>query len=373
MHTFSFPTSIHVGAGTIDQVAPALLAQGCARPLIVTDAHVVKLPFFQSLNDDLTAAGLAVAVFHEFSGNPILSHVEAGVTVLHEHNADSLVLLGGGAVLDVGKAMALMAHHPGELFDYDDGLPTVPPMDQPMPYIVAIPTTAGTGSEVGRSAVISENASKRKRIICCPRMLPQLVIADPVLTVGLPAHITAATGVDALTHLLEAFLVPSFHPMCDGIALEGIRLVAQHLVMAVNQPDDLNAREGMLVAAMMGAVAFQKGLGVNHSCAHALSTVFDMHHGLANAVMLPHCMAFNESVCPEKFQRIGQMVGCSSVEVVPWIRSVLQQVGIHQGLNDLGVAITEPLLDVAEADVCHGSNPRAVNREEFRQLFEAAF
>ena len=306
-------------------------------------------------------------------GNPVENDVNQGVRAFKDHEADSIVMIGGGATLDVGKAVALMAYHPGSLFDYEDGKPDALPTDQPFPFMIAIPTTAGTGSEVGRSSVISENESKAKKIIFSPKMLPNLVIADPELTLALPASITAATGVDALTHLLEAFLAKGFHPMCDGIALEGIRLVGESLVIAVKEPSDIDARAKMLAASLMGAVAFQKGLGVNHSCAHALSTVYDTHHGLANALVLKACMEFNYAQVPERFERIAQALDLASgSEVFTFISELNKAIGIPKGLSELGIEINERLLDVAQADICHQSNPRVVSRNDFKMLYEAS-
>ena len=316
---YNFPTTIRVGDGVRAELGAVLTAAGCTRPLIVT---------------------------------------------------------GGGAPVDVAKVVALMQHHPGSLFDYEDGKPDALPVDQTMPYIIALPTTAGTGSEVGRSSVISDDLTHAKKIIFSPRLLPSVVLADPELTHGLPPHLTAATGIDALTHLTEAFLAQGDHPMADGIALEGIRLVAGSLEKAT--AGDKGARRDMLNAAMMGAVAFQKGLGVNHSCAHALSTVADLHHGLANALMLPACMAFNLETEPERFLRLARVIdptATDGAQYVEWIRGLTQRLGLPQTLIEVGIQPSrmDALLDVAEADPCHPSNPRPVSRAQFKMLFERTF
>jgi len=244
---------------------------------------------------------------------------------------------------------------------------------------VAIPTTAGTGSEIGRSTVISDDKTHAKKIMFSPRLLPPLVIADPELTYGLPPHVTAATGLDALTHCLEAYLAKGWHPICDGIALEGVKLIAKHLEQAVIQPKHKEARRHMLVASMMGGAAFQKGLGVNHSCAHALSTVYDMHHGLANGMMLDACMAFNHEAVPEKFAVLATAVGIREADdrkaaqgFLTWLRGFRTALGLPSGLKKVDIKITDQLLDVAFGDVCHGSNPRPVTRDDFRRLYEAA-
>ncbi len=372
---FNFPTVIRFGIGASSEISSQLLDRGLNTPLLVTDEQIRSLAFVQQdILRPMETAGLKVKVYSGFSGNPIKTHVDKGVEAYKEGGCDSLVILGGGAALDVGKAIALMATHPGELFDYEDGKPDARPANQNLPLMIAVPTTAGTGSEVGRSSVISDDHTKEKKIIFAPQMLPDVVIADPQLTIGLPAAVTAATGIDALTHLLEAYLVDAFHPMCDGIALEGVHLVAESLEKAVNNPSDIQARSHMLMASMMGAVAFQKGLGVNHSCAHALSTVFDLHHGLANALMLKVCMNFNYETVPEKFDTLAQRLRYpTGSDALQWIGSLMEKIGIKLGLKHYGVSITERLLDVAVADICHPMNPRKVHREDFKQLFKEAF
>ncbi|MEM9905160.1 MAG: iron-containing alcohol dehydrogenase, partial [Cyanobacteria bacterium P01_D01_bin.44] len=267
--TYNFPTKIRFGPGARAELVSELTTLGIQRPLLVTDRDVVKLPWFASIEASISV--LETNSFSDFGGNPIVSHVTAGVIAYKGHDADGIVAVGGGAPMDVAKAIALMAHHPGHLFDYEDGA-CVRPIDQPIPPIVAIPTTAGTGSEVGRSAVISDDETHAKKIMFDPQLLPKGVLADPELLLGLPAKITAATGMDALTHLIEAFLAKGNNPLCDGIALEGLYLVSQHLKDSVlfaqqlaagelvDEAAHLTARAGMLNASMMGAIAFQKGL-----------------------------------------------------------------------------------------------------------------
>lgn len=278
-----------------------------------------------------------------------------------------------------------MAHHPGSVEEYEDGCPEGRPVDQPLPFIAALPTTAGTGSEVGRAAVVSDDATHVKRIILSPRLLPRVVFADAELTVGLPVLVTAATGMDALTHLVEAYLVPTYHPMADGIALQGIGLVAEALESAVafarqgadaEVPGHLEARHTMLNAAMMGAVAFQKGLGLTHSCAHALSTLFDLHHGLANGIMLPAAMAFNRVAAPERFAALAHAAGAgtSGDDFMNWLIQLRTAVGIPRSLRDVGVGPRDVprLVEVALADGCHATNPCPVEAEDFKHVFEQA-
>ncbi|MEM6254268.1 MAG: iron-containing alcohol dehydrogenase [Cyanobacteria bacterium P01_D01_bin.156] len=384
--TYSFPTKIRFGPGARHELITELSALGIQRPLIVTDRDIAKLSWFPTIESAIT--DIPSVTFSGLWGNPVVSQVTAGVSAYQQHHADGIVAVGGGAPMDVAKAIALMANHPGHLFDYEDDNSTRP-IDQPIPAIVAIPTTAGTGSEVGRSAVISDDATHAKKIVFDPQLLPKVVLADPELLLGLPAKITAATGMDALTHLIEAFLVKSNNPLCDGIALEGIYLVSQHLRDCVefakkqgvdeevNPVAHLRARSGMLNASMMGAIAFQKGLGVTHSCAHALSTVCDTHHGLANGIMLPAAMRFNLDAEPDKFLRMARVVkpsATSGQELIDWIVTLSQAIDIPPSLQALDVSTetVDKLVSVAINDVCHPMNPRPVAKEDFYAIYQDA-
>ncbi len=375
---FSFPTDIRFGVGVRHLVAEELRHAGVIRPLIVTDKGLAGLPFVGDFVAELTEAGLRPEVFGGVWGNPVVSQVMAGVDAYVAHEADGVVGLGGGAALDVAKAIALMATHPGELFDYEDEKPGALPIVDAVPFFVALPTTAGTGSEVGRSAVIADDASHVKRIIFSPHLLAKVVFADPELTVGLPAPITAATGVDALTHNVEAYLAKDYNPICDGIALEGIRLCAQHLPRAVAVPTDLDARGGMLMASMMGAIAFQKGLGLVHSTAHALGTAADLHHGLANALMIDHALAFNVETVPDRFAVMAESVGLderSPGAFLRWLADLKREIGVPAGLRDADVASDEidTLARLAFEDACHLNNPRPVTEADFHGIFVEAF
>ena len=379
--TYNYPTPIRFGPNSSRELPEILAGRHLLRPLVITDNAIVKLSWFDELMDLM--AGFELAVFHDMGGNPVKSQVTSGVKAAREHHADCVIAIGGGAPVDVAKAVALMLHHPGDLFDYEDGKPDARQADGVMPYVIAIPTTSGTGSEVGRSSVISDDVTHAKKIIFSPRMLPNLVLADPCLTLGLPAAITAAVGFDALTHLIEAYLAPMKHPMCDGIGLEGIKLVARSLESAVKfaraqageTPEHIQARADMLNASMMGAVAFQKGLGVNHSCAHALSTVCDTHHGLANALMLETCMRFNFKAVPGRFEELAAAAGRSSgAEFIQWLCALRDAVGIPSGLAHLALSSSqlEKLIDVAFEDGCHQNNPVPVTRSNFADLFNQA-
>jgi alcohol dehydrogenase class IV len=371
---FSFPTPIHFGPGVRRMISDNLRGAGVKRPLIVTDRGMAGLPLLGEIRELLKAGDLQVGVFSEVWGNPVKSQVLEGVKAYRAHQADSIVGVGGGVALDVAKAIALMIHHPGDLFDYEDDKPGALPVDREIPYWVAVPTTAGTGSEVGRSSVVSDDVTHVKKIIFSPRLLAKTVFADPELTTGLPAAVTASTGLDALTHCVEAFLAKGFHPICDGIALEGLRLAAVNLKKAVHEPTNLEARGGMLMASMMGAIAFQKGLGVTHSCAHALGTVVDMHHGLANGVMIDFALQHNVAGVPERFTRMAQTVGLSDTRpesFLAWLRQLKKEVGIAAGLKSAGVSSDRlgKLVDIAIADACHPSNPVPCTRGDFERIF----
>ncbi len=377
LYQFSFPTLIHFGANSRSKVADHLKANQLSHPLIVTDRGIIGLEFFKNLQDSLSRSGLKVETFSEIWGNPVKSQVKAGVEAYRNSNADCIIGLGGGAALDVAKAIALMIHHPGDLFDYEDDKPGALPIDKEIPHWIALPTTSGTGSEVGRSAVVSDDVTHLKKIIFSPRLLAKAVFADPELTLDLPAKVTAATGMDALTHCVESYLAKGFHPMCDGIALEGLRLAAQSLPQAVHNPKDIESRSLMMMSSLMGAVAFQKGLGVTHSCAHALSTVADLHHGFANGIMINHALKMNVSAVPDRFRNMAITVGLknqSGEGFLNWLEMLKTEIGIPAKLSAAGVKKEQldGLVNVAFQDVCHQNNPAPCSREDFVKIFSEA-
>lgn len=377
---FSFPTEIHFGAGARWE-APALLkARGFRRPLLITDRNVATLDFFQEFMAELYHVGLSPAVFSEISPNPIRPEVVHGADAFHAHDADCIIAIGGGAALDLAKAVALLVRHPGDLFDYEDSPNATRTVDRDIPYWIALPTTAGTGSEVGRSTVISDEKTHVKKVIFSPRLLARAVFADPELTLGIPTSITAATGMDALTHCVEAYLARGYHPLCDAVALEGFRLAAENLPVVCDNPTDLNARSGMLMASMMGAIAFQKGLGVTHSCAHALSTVHRMHHGLANGVMIDHALEHNLKVAREAFDRLALAIPAeqknfADVTLIEWLRDLKKRIGIPATLAKIKLPVSsiDKLTEIAIADGCHLSNPQPCQSEDFKRIFCQAF
>ena len=401
---FNFPTTIRYGAGVVAELPRILADLGITRPLLVTDRGLALLPPIARIRALL--AGIDVAVFNDIFGNPLVSQATAGGAAFRAHQADGIVAVGGGAALDVAKAIAVLAHHDGALLEYEAFLTNPRPIDGMVPPIVTIPTTAGTGSEVGRSAVVSDDDTHQKKIIFSAKLLAKRVLLDPELTVGLPAAVTAATGMDALTHCVESYLAKDFHPMCEGIALEGLRIVARWLPVAVDyarrieagetsllsDPRHVEARGMMLNAAMMGAVAFQKDLGVVHSCAHALSTVADLHHGLANGILIPYGIAFNAPVVPEKLAIMAQVVGAADPSprdsaappaaalaapgesFIQWLVGFKQLLGIPTTLSEVGVTrdALPRLVEVALADACHQYNPRPVAADDFTAIFTNA-
>ena len=372
--TFSFPTAIHFGAGARKLVAAHLLQAGCKRPLLVTDRALGALPVLAEFRTHLT--GLEVAVFSGVFGNPTCSQVMAGSAAYLAHNADSVIGFGGGAALDVAKLVGVAATHEGDILEYAWDHPQVRAITAEVPYFVALPTTSGTGSEVGRSSVVSENDTHLKRVVFSAKILAKAVFADPELTLGLPPHVTAATGMDALTHNIESYLSPAYHPLCDGIALEGARIAARALPTAVREPANLQARSDMMMASMMGAIAFQKDLGAVHSCAHALGAVCDLHHGLANALMIDTVLAWNYDAVPAKFDELAHVCGVAGggAAFVPWLKALKASIGLDGTLSTHGVMPEHlhRLVEIASADICHQTNPRPCTSADFLQLFEAA-
>jgi alcohol dehydrogenase class IV len=370
---YNFPTIIRFGPGSVKELGPWLLKNGLSRPLIVTDPTVAELPFFGEIIKDLQSRNISVETFYDIHKNPVKSDVYKGTEVFDEEERDSVIGIGGGAALDVARAITLRIHHREDLFKYDDLKGGDVFITNEVPHFITIPTTAGTGSEVGRSAIISDDETHQKKILFSPKLLAKIVFADPLLTMDLPSFITAATGMDALTHNMEAFLVNMFHPMCDGIALQAISLIHSSLVKAVNQPD-LESRSKMLIASLMGAVAFQKGLGVVHSLAHPLSSLLDTHHGLANAINIPYGMEFNIEGLEPKFELIARALHLrqeSGDAVVNYLFELNDKINIPRKLSSIGVKPEhiETLSDLALADFAHPNNPKPVSREDFKKLY----
>jgi alcohol dehydrogenase class IV len=370
---YNFPTVIRFGAGAVAELPEHLAAVGLKKPLLVTDPMVAQLDFFAGIVAALRAKGFSVEVFSDIHKNPVKSDVLKGGDVFAGTDRDSIVGIGGGAAMDVARAIVLRIHHRRDLFDYDDLIGGDVYVTEAVPYFITVPTTSGTGSEVGRSAIISEDDTHRKRILFSPKLLAKIVFADPLLTMELPPFVTAATGMDALTHNLEAYLAKLWHPMCEGIALQGVELINGSIAQAVLKPD-LESRSRMMIASLMGAVAFQKGLGVVHSLAHPMSSLLDTHHGLANAVNLPYGMRFNIAGFEDKFRRIARAMELSEESgeaVVRRLFALNEELRLPVRLRDAGVKAghIDTLADLAIADFAHPNNPKPVNREDFKQLY----
>lgn len=368
---FAFPTPIAFGPGARKLVREHLLERGLKRPLIVTDRALAALPILAEFRSHL--GGLDVAVFDGVFGNPSCAQVMAGASAYQAHAADCVIGFGGGAALDVSKIVGLMATHEGDVLEYVWDHPQVRPIVHPLPHYVALPTTSGTGSEVGRSAVVSENDTHVKRTVFSAKILAQAVFADPELTLALPPAITAATGMDALTHNIESYLSPAYHPLCDGIALEGLRIGARALATAFAEPDNLCARSDMMMSSMMGAIAFQKDLGSVHACAHALGAVNDLHHGLANALMIDTVLAWNFEAVPAKFDELAHAAGIAGggAAFVPWLRALKQRVGIIGGLAARGVTREHlpRLVPLAAKDFTAQTNARPTVEADYERFF----
>ncbi|MCH2021843.1 MAG: iron-containing alcohol dehydrogenase [Saprospiraceae bacterium] len=371
--SFSFPTNILFGCGAVRSLGPHLKDKGMSRPLIVTDKNVAQLDFFKSIVKNLENQGFSIQVFFDIHKNPVKSDVLAGGEYYIKTNRDCIIGIGGGAGMDVARAIALRINHHRDLFDYDDLEGGDKYVTESVPYFVTIPTTSGTGSEVGRSAIISEDDTKRKRILFSPKLLASQVFADPELTYDLPPFVTAATGMDALTHNMEAYLAKGYHPMADGIAIKAIKMISDSIEDAVNNPRNAKARGEMMLASLMGAVAFQKGLGIVHATAHPLSTLLDMHHGLANSMMLPYGMEYNLPGLEDKFKLMETALGTNK-SVYNYLHELKSCLGLPDKLSDLNVTVNhlDRLTELAYNDFCLPANPRKAGKNELREIYEKA-
>jgi alcohol dehydrogenase class IV len=372
--TWAFPTTVVFGVGAVSTLADQVRRIGARRALVVCDPGVVKVGIADRVRSLLEAGGVAAAVFDGVDPNPVEKNVTDGVDAYRAHGAECVVAVGGGSPLDTGKLIALKVTHERPLADFDDAVDGGRFVQPNVPPIVTIPTTAGTGSEVGRSGVATLAATGRKTVIFSPHLLAKVALLDPELTRSMPPRVTAATGFDALTHCLEAYCSTGDHPMADAIALGGLELCAAHLARAVEHGDDLAARAGMMKAAMMGAVAFQKGLGACHSLAHPLSSEKGMHHGLANALCLPAVIEFNEAVAHAKLERIAHLLDPKATACAAAVRALRSRVGLPSGLGVEGVreADVPKLAAKAYEDACHRSNPRPTSRDDLAALYSAS-
>ena len=375
---WSFPTSVTFGVGTISKLPAACREEGINRPLLVTDAGLARLDFVTDLIETSRQAGLNTSLFYDVKPNPTGSNVEAGVQAYRQGQHDGVIALGGGSALDAAKAIALMVGQNRPLWDFEDaGDNWLRVKAEAIAPLIAIPTTAGTGSEVGRAAVIVDETEQRKIIIFHPGMLAKRVIADPALTTGLPAALTAATGMDAFVHSLEAYCANGYHPMADGIALQAMTLVSKWLPLAYSEGGNLEARSHMLAASMMGAVAFQKGLGAVHALAHPLGAVYDRHHGLLNAILLPYVLQYNRPAIEQKVVHIARVLELDDMSFEGfqhWILQLRETLQIPRDLQSIDISVEKSKLigKMASRDPSAAGNPVVLSAEQYSALFETA-
>jgi alcohol dehydrogenase class IV len=378
---WNYPTTIRFGAGRIKELPEVLKEAGMENPLFVTDPGLARLPVVASTLKLLSDAKVAHGVFSDVKPNPVESNLTAGIEVFRKGGHDGVIAFGGGSALDLGKLIAFQAHQSRPVWDFEDIGDWWTRADASrIAPIVAVPTTAGTGSEVGRAGVLTHEESHTKKVIFHPRMMPAIVIADPELTVGMPPFITAGTGMDALAHCLEAYCAPGYHPMADGIAAEGVRLVFENLPKAFANGSDLTARANMMSAAAMGATAFQKGLGAIHSLSHPIGALYDTHHGMTNAVFMPYVLAFNRDAVEERVARLAAYCGIDGgfdgfARAVIELRKELKvPTGLKGLIKDLDMDATRKglIADMAIVDPTAGGNPVKLTREAAVGLLEEA-
>lgn len=371
---WNYPTSYILGAGRVAELAGAAAAAGMKRPLIVTDPGLAAFQFLQDMHTALNMAGLGAQIFSDIKANPTGANVAGGAQVYREGGHDGVIAVGGGSALDAGKAIALVAGQTGTLWDYvgDENVAKV--NADAVPPTIAVPTTAGTGSEVGRASVITDEDAQVKKIVFHPKMMPGLVIADPELTIGLPAGLTAATGMDALSHNLEAYCAPGYHPMAVGISVEGMRLIKDWLPKAFADGSDIEARSHMLVASSMGATAFQRGLGAMHALAHPLGALYDAHHGTLNAVLMPYVLVANKPVIEARINDLTRMLGFDKAGFTPfldWVLEMRKNLGMPHTLAEIGIDDTPAGLigQMAAVDPTAGTNPIPFDASAYSEIF----
>ncbi len=375
---WNYPTAMRVGPGRLSELPNVCQEAGISAPLLVTDPGLATLPMVENAIIGCREAGLRCELFSNIKPNPTGQNVEDGVQAYVEGQHDGVIAFGGGSGIDAAKAVALMAHQSVSIWELEDvGDNWTRANGELIAPIVALPTTAGTGAEVGRASVILDESSETKKIIFHPKMLPQIVILDPELTVGLPAALTAATGMDAFSHSLEAWSSPLFHPMAEGIAAEGIRLVREYLPRAVRDGADIEARTQMLVASSMGATSFQRGLGAIHALAHPLGALYDAHHGTLNAVLMPYVLKANRSAVESRIERLGRYIGLSDTgfdSFMDWVLSLRAEINIPSDLSELGIDDQQShrIGQMAVQDPSAGTNPITYSAEDYERIFLSA-
>jgi 4-hydroxybutyrate dehydrogenase len=377
MAIWSFPTRVVFGVGEVARTGEEARSFGVQKALVMTDSGVVRAGLVDAVRESLEKAGVPATVFDGVEANPTEANIEEAARAYSAAGASGVVAIGGGSVLDAAKLVVLRAKVSLPWEELDDAIDGYKHIPAGIPPVIALPTTAGTGSDVGRSGVLTVKSTGRKTVIFSPHLIPKVAILDPALTRSMPARTTAATGFDALTHCLEAYVSKGDHPMADAIALGGLELVAKHLKDAVHRGDDLEARGGMMKAAMMGAVAFQKGLGACHSLAHPLSSECGLHHGLANALCLPAVVEWNEAVAHDRLGRISRIFGGngSAGSCAQVLRDLRANLGLPGGLAESGVekSALPRLAELAFKDACHTSNPRPSTQADLLALYERSF
>tara|TARA_Y100001958_G_C21229059_1_gene554608 strand:+ start:1154 stop:2308 length:1155 start_codon:yes stop_codon:yes gene_type:complete len=372
---WNYPTTVWVGKNRIDDLASACENLNIKNPLLVTDKDLIELPFIKNILASLKKKFSQLKVFSNFSGNPIGENVEEGVEIFKKNNNDGVVTIGGGSALDVGKAITFMSAQTRPIWDFEDIGDYWKRAKNNISPIIAIPTTAGTGSETGRASAIINKKTGVKKIIFHPKFLPSIVILDPMLTVDLSPRLTAATGMDALAHNLEAFCAPGFHPMADGIALEGIKLIKTSLITAFNDGRNIEARQNLLAASSMGSTAFQKGLGAIHSLSHPVNSKFNMHHGLSNAIFMPYVLTFNKKFIEKRISTISSFIGLENnfKSFLDWIITLRKELKIPHKLSEL-IQIKpdqiEELSQMALEDPSTATNPSKLKKEDFKKMYE---
>ena len=369
---WNYPTTIWFGENRYKDIQEACSSINIQNPLIVTDPGLLNTDLIEKLNKSLKSQ---TKVYSDVQGNPTGSNVTNGVKVLLEGDHDGVIAIGGGSAMDVGKGIAFLAHQTKPLWDFEDiGDLWMKADSKSILPIIALPTTAGTGSEVGRAAVFLNEETKKKKIIFHPKMLPQIAILDPILSLGLPKNVTAGSGMDALAHCIEAFSSPFYHPMAEGTAVEGIRLVKENLLEVYNDGGNVIARANMLVASMMGAAAFQKGLGAIHSVTHPVNSLYNSHHGTTNGTVMPFVLEYNRSAIESKFDRLGKYINISGGldGIIDWVNNLKKEMNIPHCLQDMGVQLgdEEKLSRLAFEDPSTGGNPLPMTVDKFKELIK---
>jgi len=369
---WNYPTTIWFGENRYKDIQEACSLINIQNPLIVTDPGLLNTDLIEKLNKSLKSQ---TKVYSDVQGNPTGSNVTNGVKVLLDGDHDGVIAIGGGSAMDVGKGIAFLAHQTKPLWDFEDiGDLWMKADSKSILPIIAIPTTAGTGSEVGRAAVFLNEETKKKKIIFHPKMLPQIAILDPILSLGLPKNVTAGSGMDALAHCIEAFSSPFYHPMAEGTAVEGIRLVKENLLEVYNDGENIKARANMLVASMMGAAAFQKGLGAIHSVTHPVNSLYNSHHGTTNGTVMPFVLEYNRSAIESKFDRLGKYINISGGldGIIDWVNNLKKEMNIPHSLQDMGVQLgdEEKLSKLAFEDPSTGGNPLPMTVDKFKELIK---